>query len=488
MTDRDTLPCESDDDSFGLSDGEHDRSKSLGRSSALASILGKVDFSWKLPTIPSGKDARPSHFHQAIDSAIEHINTLSDAIKLLLLENDELHNKVPENMMASDAAEHGIRLRGDYMYPPDFRKYCSTIRLAARKFGFMYQLYIPLDAIPMEYVKPQDRVDPEDPSRYSNPKFATQAITSELYESIPSILHPVMSSFPGEFSSVFSSTLNEHRRILLRKVQDKAQSIFPILAKHSQLTLKERRQHPVFRAALYGSASENVTRIKYPPPLFPNWDRRKLKFIFMAPEIPIVMRLILFSKMSLAGEKKAPSRPTNGQLWKVTQVSPGSIAFASVFIIYLFSGDSQFRAVGPDSGIPYGQLFDKYKEILLGRLRKGKKGIFQWYNERVFKGQSLRTDNDAEWISDVDDAIDADDLDEDELEPCSSNDIGTREDVQPTVISVNVNGAELYASIPPFSFEHNVPPTKKKGKGKRSATQPETTTAGTRRSQRNKKR
>lgn len=66
----------------------------------------------------------------------------------------------------------------------------------------MYELHVPTSAIPTEPIPLEERIDPGDPGRYQNTDLARQAIASELYESLPVVLHTVMVTFPAEFSTL----------------------------------------------------------------------------------------------------------------------------------------------------------------------------------------------------------------------------------------------------------------------------------------------
>lgn len=149
----------------------------------------------------------------------------------------------------------------------------------------------------------------------------------------------------------FTATLNANRRTLVSKVRDVEGRIFPILAEFRHVPMAQRAKHPEFRAAIYGP---DEIRVKYAPVLFPGRNASNLKFIFMAPELPKVpsllkqtqkvrklnaitliiqmLRVILFARSSLSGDKRAPSRPTFGEIWGVTDVSPGSIAFVATLV------------------------------------------------------------------------------------------------------------------------------------------------------------
>ncbi|KAJ3554141.1 hypothetical protein NP233_g12486 [Leucocoprinus birnbaumii] len=372
----------------------------------LAGALRNVDFSWKPPVIPPPSGATHRDYKKVIESATDQVLHLTAALKLLLAENEELRTDAPKSPKSqaprySDSNELQARSK-DRSFPLEFQKYCENIRLNAKKFGFMYELFVDPAVLPLEFVHKDDRISPHHAERYKSAEKGSQAIVSELYECFPSVLYSPMTSFPAEFAAVASLS-----KFLIKKIKDTAHRIFPELNELRSVPMADRIKHPAFRALLYGPGD---LRVKYPPIIFRYRNPEQLSLIFMGSEIPKVARTILWAQSSLEATRTAPSPPSNGKLWKVKEISPGAIAFSAVVVIYLFSGDTQFRAVGPNSGIRYEELFTRFKEILVGRMRKKQLGIFKWFNKRVFKGISgSSSSNETEYISDVDDAIDAGD-------------------------------------------------------------------------------
>ncbi|KAG2034407.1 hypothetical protein BDR03DRAFT_842599, partial [Suillus americanus] len=78
---------------------------------------------------------------------------------------------------------------------------------------------------------------------------------------------------------------------------------------------------------------------------------------------------------------------TNARKWNFEQVTPGSIAWAAIIVIFLLSPDTKFQksGLGKSSGINYKDLFYHYKKLLLTKLDSHHiQTIIQNINREVF--------------------------------------------------------------------------------------------------------
>ncbi|KIO12113.1 hypothetical protein M404DRAFT_61132, partial [Pisolithus tinctorius Marx 270] len=81
-----------------------------------------------------------------------------------------------------------------------------------------------------------------------------------------------------------------------------------------------------------------------------------------------ILKGVLWGKMSLTEGFVCCGGPrTNRQKWKVTAVTPGSIAWAAMVCMFLCSPDKEFpgNGCGQISKINYYQVFCVYKQVLI---------------------------------------------------------------------------------------------------------------------------
>ncbi|KAI6006712.1 hypothetical protein F5J12DRAFT_689602, partial [Pisolithus orientalis] len=84
--------------------------------------------------------------------------------------------------------------------------------------------------------------------------------------------------------------------------------------------------------------------------------------------LALILKGVLWGKMSLTeGFVHCGGPRTNGQKWKATAVTPGSIAWAATVCMFLLSPNKEFPGNGcrQISKINYYQVFCTYKQVLI---------------------------------------------------------------------------------------------------------------------------
>jgi hypothetical protein len=71
----------------------------------------------------------------------------------------------------------------------------------------LYEIYLDSGSIPFEWIPLDKQIEPTNLAQYSNEKIQKAAVAAELYKSMPTVLHPVMSTHPNDFSNLVSIQL-----------------------------------------------------------------------------------------------------------------------------------------------------------------------------------------------------------------------------------------------------------------------------------------
>lgn len=84
----------------------------------------------------------------------------------------------------------------------------------------------------------------------------------------------------------FVSTLNQMRRSIIHTLrQETAPKIFPNLAKHQDISMKERRTHQAFKSALLFPGEDKVTKVA--PILFED-GKKNMRKMFKCKHLALV--------------------------------------------------------------------------------------------------------------------------------------------------------------------------------------------------------
>ncbi|OBZ74322.1 hypothetical protein A0H81_05714 [Grifola frondosa] len=133
---------------------------------------------------------------------------------------------------------------------------------------------------------------------------------------------------------------------------------------------------------------EDPTYPVFPPILYSDLVV-DIKNLFLYAPLPKILKVVFFGPSSLSSKSKAKPR-TNVQLWGITRVTPGAVAFAAIMARFLVSPDTELKQVGSKSHINYQADFNAYKEILTRKAHtKSIKDLFNLYDKFVFSDEPL---------------------------------------------------------------------------------------------------
>ncbi|KDR65151.1 hypothetical protein GALMADRAFT_260311 [Galerina marginata CBS 339.88] len=320
------------------------------------------------------------------------------------IENKKLQDRIHtleaqvNEMKKSKEVEGTSKARRPVGDPEDDR-----IALHGRKFGIMNEPFVP-DAA---FLAPQPDCTSVDPARYSTPETALEGVIAELYEEIPEDLHEKLLNLT-RFRDTFLSKLNDHRRHAVGQLRNQSAAIiFNKNPHYFSTSFKDRDKLPDFVAALKFPDPRKSKFSKYAPILFPDGRKDMTKFLKCI-HLALMLRCLLFGPASLSSEKKPSGSKPVGELWGITRVTPGSIAFVAILAIFLHSPDNEFSEIGKLSKIDYKKLFQSYKQILITNLVAQKKQyveLLEWFNIQVFpwsrQGKISPDDDDSSGIEDA---------------------------------------------------------------------------------------
>ncbi|KAK0493606.1 hypothetical protein EDD18DRAFT_1356561 [Armillaria luteobubalina] len=90
-------------------------------------------------------------------------------------------------------------------------------------------------------------------------------------------------------------------------------------------------------------------------------------------KVEILMNILLaifFGAMSIKEKTVTKKKLTHAVLWKVEQITPGTITFVAIVARYVLSGDEHFDKRSGHSRIPYAANFKFYKMTIIQNLNK----------------------------------------------------------------------------------------------------------------------
>ncbi|KAG1811041.1 hypothetical protein EV424DRAFT_1283578, partial [Suillus variegatus] len=147
----------------------------------------------------------------------------------------------------------------------------------------------------------------------------------------------------------------------------------------------------------------------FPPVLFPGLiEDKSMKTVFGNWELLArILKASLCGVSSLHQESSGGGAHTNSLKWSVRQITPGSLAWASVIGIFLLSPDTEFSSTGTGkkSNISYRTLFYLYKKVLVSKwTTKRIIAIVTHINRYIFRAAKISADSGEQ--EDHTDAID----------------------------------------------------------------------------------
>ncbi|KAJ8468398.1 hypothetical protein ONZ45_g17257 [Pleurotus djamor] len=257
----------------------------------------------------------------------------------------------------------------------------ESIRDAARRFVVENALWLPSESL-VSVKPPRSVKDYYLSSTTGNRKelWAT-ALAVELYEAIPSSLHPRIRLKTTEDD--IREAMNSKRQNIIHKIKVAAPTILnlPLHVFQTPDSLDRMR--------LLKWDPNSATFDTLPPILYPADND---KAVFMNEALPKIYRVAVFTEAALLDNTKPPPANCAGMKWGIKSVTVGGIALAATIATFLLSGDSQLTPLG---SIPYEQNFHHYRALLYQAMSTGPgsywESLEKFYMSRVFYDVSPST-------------------------------------------------------------------------------------------------
>ncbi|KAI6154720.1 hypothetical protein BKA82DRAFT_49091, partial [Pisolithus tinctorius] len=167
----------------------------------------------------------------------------------------------------------------------------------------------------------------------------------------------------------FTQAMQNGHSDILYKLHDNAHEIFGLLKNHF-LPVASRLKVPEIIKMLgvndVGTPNQHFTI--WFPFLFKDMKVDVHKPFMNWKLLALILKGALWGKMSLTeGFVRCGGPRTNRQKWKVTAVTPGSIAWVATVCMFLLSPNKEFPGNGcrQISKINYYQVFRVYKQVLI---------------------------------------------------------------------------------------------------------------------------
>ncbi|KAG1758944.1 hypothetical protein EDD22DRAFT_996589 [Suillus occidentalis] len=288
---------------------------------------------------------------------------LMEALKALQLEVQQLRAdnralKEKNKVLVSEKPKRKRRVEA----PDALVAHEQTISLYARKYGMTAEMFPDSELLIKK--RPDSPTPFNSADRYKTSATQESAFLDELYAHFPECIHEmVMGS--EYFKDLVHANASYDRAAIVN-----IQKMFGVSGK--------TQTYKIFPPLLFPSLQEDTTL----KTVFGNWT------LFAK-----ILRASLYGVTSLHQEPCGGSK-TNARKWNLQQVTPGSIAWAAVIVIFLLSPDTEFpgSGVGKSSTINYKDLFFQYKKLLITKWEtKRIKTIVTNINRYVFGAAKLST-------------------------------------------------------------------------------------------------
>ncbi|KAM6499900.1 hypothetical protein JOM56_005408 [Amanita muscaria] len=310
-------------------------------------------------------------------------------LSALRVENHQLKNQLDALQVAEGPTNSQKRTRKKPL-PAAIERYKDEIFMRSKKFGVMNELFIPPDTTIFQ--QPRPAMDIYDTRlRYRSADLKIKGYVGEVYSEMPGHLHDLILKHSA-FSETFRAAQKANKSHIISQLHKAAPIIWQdVLAaggiSNAVFSAKyDRSTVPEFQRLL---CDKNGKYDLWSLLLFPN-HTHKMAEAFMARELAIVLRVILFGLSATSDSKRRTAGPKPlGVIWGVQQVTPGAIATAAVLARFLFSQDTEFGAKGQQSKIDYESDFNEYKRYLIQKSDHPVViKLFAFFNQMVFNPDS----------------------------------------------------------------------------------------------------
>ncbi|KAI6143301.1 hypothetical protein BKA82DRAFT_30971 [Pisolithus tinctorius] len=253
--------------------------------------------------------------------------------------------------------------------PTDVIAYDSEIKMLGKKYAVMMEMFLP--RTPLTNAMSELSMSPTPifatAECYANAAVEEHSLVAELDSILPEHLRRLRHTH--FFLDVFMQAMQNGHSDILYKLCDNAHEIFG-LPKNHFLPVASRLEVPEIVKMLgvndVGTPNQRFTI--WFPFLFKDMKVDVHKPFMNWKPLALILKGALWGKMSLTeGFVRRGGPRTNGQKWKVTAVTPGSIAWAAMVCMFLLSPDKEFpgNGCGQISKIDYYQVFHMYKQVLI---------------------------------------------------------------------------------------------------------------------------
>ncbi|KAG1883065.1 hypothetical protein F4604DRAFT_1920958 [Suillus subluteus] len=216
--------------------------------------------------------------------------------------------------------------------------------------------------------------------QYKTAPTQESAFLDKLYHGFPERVHVVMES--SYFTELVLKSIADACLSEIKKLWNVVSTIFDLPSKYFTDIGYDCAGVPKIQKMLGVTSATNPTYTTFPPVLFPDLiEDKSLKTIFRNWKLPVqILKAALCGVTSLhQGTSHGGGTHTNSQKWDVHQVTPGSIAWASI----MFSGSS----IGKKSNI-------NYKKVLMMKWKSKRiKEIVTKLNTYIFGATQTATIN-----------------------------------------------------------------------------------------------
>ncbi|EPS96048.1 hypothetical protein FOMPIDRAFT_1053606 [Fomitopsis schrenkii] len=230
-------------------------------------------------------------------------------------------------------------------------------------------------------------IDPQSMARYADDRTMRAAEAAELYDLIPRKYHPVLSRTDSGFVNMFRKKVQGARSNLLATLITHAGQVFDMPASLFNRNASSSRESDLDIQRLIRDADG-----KYGPfarVLFPaGEDKIEMKHIFLSVYLVRILLLMLFGPQSLGSSASGTTmgQAPIGKKWKVKQLTPGLLALACLFLIYILSADTALHQnkPGDKTSIDYAALFELLKRVYIGLSPERKYKVDSYFAQHVF--------------------------------------------------------------------------------------------------------
>ncbi|KAK0463039.1 uncharacterized protein EV420DRAFT_1639124 [Desarmillaria tabescens] len=189
-------------------------------------------------------------------------------------------------------------------------------------------------------------------------------IVKALYRVIPEKFHDMLESGYSGMENMMKAAAGGLRSTMMHHIRQSASTIFEdIPVPHTVFHPGYAQGSNELCLSLLGYDEVRQRYKQCPKVLYPVGEGDEASVsLFRSPAMVKVLSLILYGLSSLRAGKMI--RSTNGTLWKIFAITPGTIACAAIILCYLLTSDGNFLEEGDKTGIPYSQDCDYYIRII----------------------------------------------------------------------------------------------------------------------------